>query len=261
MEFPTNSDDWYREIGKFAIPPTLSHSYFPSGSKFSTIHFYALRIIYPTSNNDTMDENFPPALIQEVNQTLDAAPQLQQGFQLLDHKCETWKPQDLLRAGCLGVGLSHLQDMIIDPVSSKVDESSNGDSVGFYKIINSAASMKQSDYSTYEEELQRAMFQIRNGQTAKLCLVDLLLPVTLVCGFQRSVHLDLGRKAFWLGPKENPLYRACVDGVVTIEGSVKGLMEVKRSVHGPGSPVRLEESAQMAAYIYTHGRELKSPEG
>ena len=64
-----------------------------------------------------------------------------------------------------------------------------------------------------------------------------------------------------MGPNENPLYRALVDGVIMIEDSIKGFIEVKRSLRAFDEKVRLQESAQMAAFIYAQGPTLGSQNG
>ena len=79
--------------------------------------------------------------------------------------------------------------------------------------------------SLYVDERERATFKTGDEQTVNACLIDLLKSVTAVCGLSRSAHFD--RKAFRLGPKANPLYKAHVDGLLMIDDAIKGLMEIK----------------------------------
>ena len=318
MRFPKTHDEWHSQGKLFSVPHKLSHEYFPSGSKFSTKHYYALRAIYPPIDRDTKNECFPPSSIRQVRQTLDTYPQLQQAFKLLDRKSSEWTSQDLLDAGSLGPSLAQLQLIINRPGSPDSSQDPDQDDVGFRKIINSPRAVKSvkarttlavrsktidtpltptpaprkppgdlalttdlsswlentpalstpapatlpgsgfastsGDYSIFDGDFESAMFEVGDEQTVNACLVNLLLPVTWACEFSKSVHLD--RKPFYLGPEENAFYQACVDGVIIIHDSVKGFMEVKRGVRGRDSTVRMQESAQMAAYIYTQGPKI-----
>lgn len=126
-------------------------------------------------------------------------------------------------------------------------------------LITPSASFTPSVDSPYLDDFKRTMFQVGDEQTVNACLINLLLPVTWACGFQRSIHLD--RKPLHLGPKDDSIYQACVDGIIMVGDKVKSFMEVKRSLRKDDINVRMQESAQMAAFIYTQGSKMNSQKG
>ena len=346
MALPSSIDKWRRDVRALSIPAgVLSRNDFPSGSKFSKEHFYALRVFYPLRKEQIKKQCFPSDSVQKVTQKLKANSQLKKAFQLLDRKIDSWTSQDLLDASGLGPGLAQLQLIVHKQEFSEAPADpadSAGEGVDMHEILNSPApkhSVKAGkaaevglpirpkpmsslpfpatptpapkepamggqhllslpstpaaislttpsaastsaiapltastapftassiastsmEDSIYIDELERAIFQVGDEQTVNACLVNLLLPVTWACGFSRSVHID--RRAFYMGPNENPLYRALVDGVIMIEDSIKGFIEVKRSLRAFDEKVRLQESAQMAAFIYAQGPTLGSQNG
>ena len=124
---------------------------------------------------------------------------------------------------------------------------------------SSVASIPNDD-SIYVDDLERGMFIAGDEQTVNASLVNLLQPITWACGLSRGVYFD--RQPFYLGPKANPLYQARVDGLLMIKDDIKGFMEVKPTLRNvDGVMVRIQESAEMAAFIYDQGPKMTSPIG
>ena len=99
---------------------------------------------------------------------------------------------------------------------------------------------------------KQALFEMGDEQTVNSCLVALLIPVAWILGHSRCIHLD--RKPLQLRSRDgNIIYEARVDGVITdSKGSAaKSIMEVKRGLRGSKTDVRMQEGAQMAAFIYS----------
>ena len=126
-------------------------------------------------------------------------------------------------------------------------------------FTGSSIATTPSDNLEYIDELERAMFRTGDEQTVNAYLINLLLPISWACGLLRAVHFD--RRPFCVGPKENPLYQARVNSLLMIDDDIKGFMEVKAALRNNDITVQIQESAEMAAFIYEQGPKITSQKG
>ncbi|KAL9101254.1 MAG: hypothetical protein Q9163_003468 [Psora crenata] len=107
-----------------------------------------------------------------------------------------------------------------------------------------------------EYDHQRASFVSGDEQTVNACLISLLMGVSHYLRIMGRIHFD--RTAFRiLKPNGEPIYTARVDGILrAANGRIQGFMEVKPYIRGLSGEIRMQEAAQMAAFIYetTKGR-------
>ena len=107
-----------------------------------------------------------------------------------------------------------------------------------------------------EDDYERTLLVTGDEQTVNACLIALLIALSHVLGSTGRIHFDrvsfLVRRA-----DEEPLFRTCVDGVIkTAKGRIKGFVEVKRYIRSERLEVRMQEAAQMAAFIYENSKSL-----
>lgn len=105
----------------------------------------------------------------------------------------------------------------------------------------------------------REMFELTGDeQTVNACLVALIIPIASMLGSRGRVRLD--RRPFQVLKKNatdgKALYEAQVDGIIMNKDGkdVETFMEVKRELRARKKEVRMQEGAQMAAFIYSKGR-------
>ncbi|MCJ1456284.1 hypothetical protein MMC28_006644 [Mycoblastus sanguinarius] len=107
-----------------------------------------------------------------------------------------------------------------------------------------------------QEKYKRMMFEKGDEQTVNACLVALIMPVEWIFGRSGTVHLDREPQQL-RGDDGELLYKACVDGVIAGTNSVtKSFIEVKRDLRGKDKGVRMQEGAQMAAFIFQDEQDL-----
>ena len=122
-------------------------------------------------------------------------------------------------------------------------------------------SPKDPDLEATVNNFNREMFQAGDEQTVNACLVALIIPLASILGSRGRVRLD--RKPFQVLKKNavdgRALYEAQVDGIIMgVDGKeIESFMEVKRALRGRRKNVRMQEGAQMAAFIYSKGRTAK----
>lgn len=109
------------------------------------------------------------------------------------------------------------------------------------------------------DSLKREMFEVTGDeQTVNTCLVDLIIPIASILKYRGRVRLD--RKPFQVLKKNatdgKALYEACVDGFILDKDGkgIQAIMEVKRGLRGGKPNVRMQEGAQMAAFVYSKGK-------
>ncbi|KAL9124457.1 MAG: hypothetical protein Q9217_006209 [Psora testacea] len=109
-----------------------------------------------------------------------------------------------------------------------------------------------------ESDYERSLLVTGDEQTVNACLINFLIPVTHILGSMGRIHFD--RVSFQvLRANNEPLYQACVDGVIkTTGGKLQGFLEVKRYLRVDERGVRMQEAAQMAAYIYKNSKDESS---
>ena len=120
----------------------------------------------------------------------------------------------------------------------------------------SYASTMDSQTQEAQEKYKRMMFEKGDEQTVNACLVALIMPVEWIFGRSGTVHLDREPQQL-RGDDGELLYKACVDGVIAGTNSVtKSFIEVKRDLRGKDKGVRMQEGAQMAAFIFQDEQDL-----
>lgn len=123
-------------------------------------------------------------------------------------------------------------------------------------------SSKDPDLEAAVNSFDREMFQVGDEQTVNACLVALIIPLASIFGSRGRVRLD--RKPFQVLKKNSAdgkaLYEAQVDGIIMdVDGKeIESFMEVKRELRGRRKDVRMQEGAQMAAFIYSKGKTAKA---
>ena len=123
-------------------------------------------------------------------------------------------------------------------------------------------SPKDPDLEAAVNSYNREIFQVGDEQTVNACLVALIIPLASILGSRGRVRLD--RKPFQVLKKNSvdgrALYEAQVDGIVMdVDGrEIESFMEVKRDLRARKKDVRMQEGAQMAAFIYSKGRTAKA---
>ncbi|KAK3178760.1 hypothetical protein OEA41_000897 [Lepraria neglecta] len=115
------------------------------------------------------------------------------------------------------------------------------------------------DLSQAVESHKREMFQLTGDeQTVNACLVDLLIPIASILGSRGRVRFD--RESFQVLKRDatdgKALFEACVDGLIMNEDgkTIQAFMEVKRELRSLKKNVRMQEGAQMAAFVYSQGK-------
>ena len=115
------------------------------------------------------------------------------------------------------------------------------------------------DLSQAAESYKREMFQVTGDeQTVNACLVDLLIPIASILGYRGRVRFD--RESFQVLKRDatdgKALFEACVDGLIMNQDgkTIQAFMEVKRELRGLKTNVRMQEGAQMAAFVYSRGK-------
>ena len=122
-------------------------------------------------------------------------------------------------------------------------------------------SPKDPDLEAAVNSYNREMFQVGDEQTVNACLVALIIPLASIFGSRGRVRLD--RKPFQVLKKNaadgKALYEAQVDGIIMdVDGrEIESFMEVKRELRARKKDVRMQEGAQMAAFVYSKGRTAK----
>ena len=122
-------------------------------------------------------------------------------------------------------------------------------------------SPKDPDLEAAVNSFDNEMFQVGDEQTVNACLVALIIPLASIFGSRGRVRLD--RKPFQVLRKDTAdgraLYEAQVDGIIMDQDGkeIVSFMEVKRALRGRRKDVRMQEGAQMAAFIYSKGRTAK----
>ena len=165
---------------------------------------------------------------------------------------------------------THLSNLKLDPIHhSGVTPQTpiqNPKSISKYDLDDylippsSIASTMPPELQRIVDEYKQAMFEMGDEQTVNACLVALIMPVAWILGRSGCVHLD--RKPLQLRRGDGEiLYEARVDGIITEstkDGNlVKSIMEVKRGLRGGKTDVRMQEGAQMAAFIYSDKNSLE----
>ena len=123
-------------------------------------------------------------------------------------------------------------------------------------------SPKDPDLEAAVNSYNREMFQVGDEQTVNACLVALIIPLASIFGSRGRVRLD--RTPFQVLKKNaadgRALYEARVDGIIMdVDGTeIESFMEVKRELRARRKDVRMQEGAQMAAFIYSKGRTAKA---
>lgn len=129
-------------------------------------------------------------------------------------------------------------------------------------VISVPSPMDQ-DLSQAVESYKREMFQLTGDeQTVNACLVDLLIPIASILGSRGRVRFD--RESFQVlkrGAMDGKaLFEVCVDGLIMNQDgkAIQAFMEVKRELRALKKNVRMQEGAQMAAFVYSQGKTGKA---
>ena len=127
----------------------------------------------------------------------------------------------------------------------------------------SIPSPKNQDLQEAIDSYKREMLEVTgHEQTVNACLIDLIIPVSSILGSSGRVRFD--RKPFQVLKKNatdgKALYEAQVDGLIMGRNGkdVQAFIEAKRDLRAGKKEVRLQEGAQMAAFIYSKGRTNKA---
>ncbi|KAL9099484.1 MAG: hypothetical protein Q9163_005021 [Psora crenata] len=223
----------------------------PSGRFAVGLELLYLIATRPEPNNDDEDDE-DDAMVQKVycpprtrSQARNDTSDLASPFMRLGIKNRP-EPQTPTRRG----GIS---DLLVSPEEDSPEEESP----------ESVISPPGTELRRIEAAYQRAIFSTGDEQTVNACLVTILMTLSYVLGITGRIHFD--RTAFqMLRPDGQILYIARVDGILkTAGGDIQGYMEVKPSLRGVGYKVRMQEAAQMAAFVYEKSKssDWESPTG
>ena len=124
--------------------------------------------------------------------------------------------------------------------------------------VSTMASPKNPDLQAAHDLYQREKFQRGHEPAVNNCLVVLIINAAATLKANDRVRCD--RKCFQVLKKhandDKALYQAQVDGLILEQNrkDIQAFMEAKRDLRGVKKDVRMQEGAEMAAFVYSKGR-------
>ncbi|KAL9099370.1 MAG: hypothetical protein Q9163_005118 [Psora crenata] len=294
LNLPANPADWTREVkgnGLVIKGPLADYTMFQSGSEFKMKDFQQLRILHQGAGD--IKRLIPLNTANSMKVKLRRYKELEALRQFyLEKKVKEWVADDSQSTGKEGYSDHEDSPSKILPGSpimtrsrtkaaKEVEQAKEEDIAAPLAKLSLASAFDTptkptnplstfspyshtfSPYSAVDPDIQaeinrskEADFVQGDEQTINACLVAFIMPITWMLGRTGSVHHD--RVAFKLRPRpDKVLYTACVDGIITEPYDLKailGIIEVKPGLRVSKINVRMQEGAEMAAFIQSNER-------